>query len=118
MVQLISKPKAAGYLMGYYDLLTKTGYVKAGMVKKLLLYVFLIDMIEELHAFIDEKDYLFIEKAMTKIFLNGGCLLPYPVYCTRRATLGSADYMGDFTRRITEVEGDTRITETEEIRTA
>lgn len=106
--------------MNYYDLLTKTGYVKPGKVRKLLLYIFLIDFVETLHAFIDEKDYSIIEKALAKIFVDGGCLLPYPVFCTRRATLGSADYMGDFVVRVTEdlLGNNDRITELGDIRTA
>ena len=118
MVQLISKTKAEGYLVNYYDMLTKTGYVKDSMLKKLLLYIFLIDFVDELHFLITEKDYGFIDKALSRIFVNGGCLLPYPVFCTRRATLGSAGYMGDFVVRVTEdLNGnDKRITEQEDIR--
>jgi hypothetical protein len=120
MVQLISKSKAEGYLVNYYEMLMQTGYVRDGIVKKLLLYVFLIDMVEYLHAFIDEKDYSIIEKALARIFTGGNCLLPYPVFCTRRATLGSQDYMGDFITRITEdlLGNDIRISEENDIRIA
>lgn len=124
MVQLISKTKAEGYLVNYYEMLTQTGYVRDGILKKLLLYVFLIDMVEYLHAFIDEKDYAFIEKALARIFTGGNCMLPYPVFCTRRATLGSTDYMTDYVIRITEsadegfdFDEDKRKTELGDIRT-
>ncbi len=120
MAELVSKTKAEGYLARYYELLKKTGYCKPSMVRKLILYTFLVDFVEEMHAFISEKDYFVIERAMSKLFVNGGCLLPYPVFCVRRATLGSADYMGDFVVRITEdaLGNDDRITELGDIRTA
>lgn len=119
MVQLISKEKAEGVLVNYIDLLMQTGYVRAGMVKKMLLYTFLIDFVEYMHAFIDEKDYKLIENLLAKLFAGGNCLLPYPVFCTKCATLGSTDYMTDFATRITEVLNgeDDRISEANIIRT-
>lgn len=120
MIQLISKTKAEGFLVNYVDLLTQTGYVRPGMVRKLLLYTFLLDFVEYMHAFIDEKDYGLIEKLLSKLFAGGNCLLPYPVFCTRCATLGSTDYMTDNVSRITEVLNgeDDRISEESIIRTA
>lgn len=123
MVELISKTKAEGYLINYFDLLDSVGYVKAGTVKKFLAYTFLLDFVENMHAFITEEDYILIERMLGKLFSGGNCLLPYPVFCTRCATLGDADYMGYYNRRITESgtlgEGeDDRITEDERLRTA
>ena len=71
-----------------------------------------------MHAFIEERDYKLIDKALAKLFASGGCLLPYPVFCVRRATLGSAEYMGDLKLRVTEVDENKRITEDEYLRTA
>ena len=124
MIELISKKAAEGPLVNFLDLLTKTGYVRAGMVKKLLLYTFLLDFVEYMHAFIDEEDYKIIERMLVKLFSGTNCLLPYPVFCSRRLTLGSTDYMTDFAIRITEsaapgfaFDEDKRKTELEEIRT-
>ena len=108
--------------MNYIDLLDKTGYVKPSLVRRLLLYTFLLDFVENMHAFIDEKDYKIIERMLGKIFTNGNCLLPYPVFCVRRATLGETDYMTDYAVRITEelLPGQTeddRISEVNQIRT-
>ena len=122
MIELISKKAAGGFLANYINLLDNTGYVKPSMVKRFLLYSFIIDFVEYMHAFIDEKDYNIIERLLGKIFANGGCLLPYPVFCVRRATLGETDYMTDYAVRITEellpdqVEDD-RISELYDIRT-
>lgn len=113
---------AEGFLVNYVNLLDKTGYVKPSMVRKLLLYTFLLDFVENMHAFIDERDYGIIEKLLAKIFAGGNCLLPYPVFCVRRATLGETDYMTDYAVRITEeilpgqIEDD-RISELYDIRT-
>lgn len=106
--------------MNYVNLLDKTGYVKPSMVKRLLVYTFLLDFVENMHAFIDERDYGIIEKLLAKIFTGGNCLLPYPVFCVRRATLGETDYMTDYAVRITEeLNGeDDRISEQNVIRTA
>jgi hypothetical protein len=55
------------------------------------------------------------------LFSTGGCLLPYPVFCTNRATLGRPHYMGTFKVRVTEAEtaakGTKRITEDSYLRT-
>ena len=102
MVQLISKTMASGYLGRYYNMLTATGYVGNKEVQKYLVYLFLIDMVEYMHAFIDEKDYKTIERALKKVFTNGNCLLPYPVFCVRKATLGRTDYLTNQAFRITE----------------
>ena len=118
MVQLISKSKAQGYLVNYIDQLELVGYTNPGVVRKLLAYTFLLDFVEYMHAFIEEHDYKAIDNALAKLFASGSCLLPYPIFCVRRATLGSAEYMGDLKLRVTEVGMDKRITEDEYLRTA
>jgi len=92
MIQLTSKSTAEHPLVGYYDLLTKTGYVKSGRVRKLLLYSFLVNFVEEFSHFITQEDYKQIQLLLTKLFASGDCLLPYPVFCFRRAKLGPANY--------------------------
>ena len=87
------------------------------MVRKLLVYTFLIDFVEYMHPFITEKDYALIDNMLGKLFAGGNCLLPYPVFCTRRATLGKPEYLTLQPVRITE-DSIERITEDEYIRIA
>lgn len=87
MIQVVSEKKALKVLDGYYELLSKTGYVPHKTLKYLMIYMFLLDFVEYLHEYITEDDYQIIERLLVKLFANGGCLFPYPVFCTRRATL-------------------------------
>ena len=89
MIRMISEKKALKVLGGYYELLSKTGYVSHPIHKDLMAYMFMIDMVEYMHAYISQEDYKTIEKALTTLFANGGCLFSYPVFCTLRATLKS-----------------------------
>ena len=84
----------------YYATLEKTGYVKHGTVVRLLAYEFLVDFINNTFFFITEEDYQMIDSLLKKLFTNGGCLLPYPVFCTNRVKL--AGYGNDGIVRITE----------------
>jgi hypothetical protein len=87
MIQVISERKASNILGGYYELLSKTGYVAHKAMRSLMIYIFILDMVEYMHDYIDEIDYKFIEIALAEVFARGGCLFPYPVFCINRAEL-------------------------------
>lgn len=121
MLQVIAEKKALNTLKRYFNTVQKTGYVKHEMLCRYMKYLFLIDLVEYTHDFFTQKDYDTVAEALAKLFSDGGCMLPYPVLCANRATLGRAHYMGTFKLRVTEgdrlVDRDKRITEDEQLRT-
>lgn len=100
MFSLVDDNKLLSVIDRYYLVLEKTGYVKHSTVTRLLIYEFLADFIDNTAFFITEKDYNMIDSLLKKLFTNGGCLLPYPVFCTNRVKLHR--YGADGTVRITE----------------
>lgn len=121
MLQVIAEKRALNTLKRYFNTVQKTGYVKHEMLCRYMKYLFLIDLVEYTHDFFTQKDYDTVAEALAKLFSDGGCMLPYPVLCANRATLGRAHYMGTFKLRVTEgerlVDRDKRITEDEHLRT-
>ena len=121
MLQVIAEKKALSIIKRYYNMVEKTGYVKHEMLCRYMKYLFLIDLVEYTHDFFTQKDYDTVAEALAKLFSDGGCLLPYPVMCANRATLGRAHYMGTYKVRVTEgeryINRSKRITEDENLRT-
>lgn len=102
MLGLIDENKALDIQQRYYSVLEQTGYMKHNMVLRYLAYIFLLDFIDYAHGFFTEDDYNMVSKALSALFTNGGCLMPYPVFCTNRAILGRNEYMGTMKVRKTE----------------
>ena len=102
MLQVIAEKKALRTLDRYFNVVEKTGYVKSDMLSRFLMYLFLIDFVEYTHDFFTQKDYDIVADALGYLFSTGSCLLPYPVFCTNRATVGRAHYMGTLRVRVTE----------------
>lgn len=99
---MIDEGKALDTTTKYFDILKNTGYIKPGMMSRFVLYLFLIDFVDSTHRFFSEEDYNAVDNALRKLFSNGGCLLPYSVFCTNKVTLGRNEYMGVLKNRITE----------------
>lgn len=121
MLQVIAEKKALATLNTYYSTVEKTGYVKHNVLLRFLMYLFLIDFVEFTHDYFSEDDYNIVADALGVLFSTGGCMLPYPVFCTNKIKLGRAHYMGTFKVRVTEAErianSNKRITEDEHLRT-
>lgn len=104
MLQVIAEKRALKTLDTYFSTVEKTGYVKDNVLDRFLMYLFLIDFVEFTHDFFTEKDYNTVADALASLFSTGNCMLPYPVFCANRITLGRAHYMGTFKVRVTEAE--------------
>lgn len=104
MLQIVAEKEAFGALNKYINILRKTGYTGPGVYKWFLLYIFLIDFLEYTHDFFSDDDYVAVTDAFSKLSGMSGCLVPYPVFCTNRATLGRAHYIGPFKVRVSEAE--------------
>lgn len=121
MLQAIAEDRALKTLDTYFSVVEKTGYVKENVLDRFMMYLFLIDFVEFTHDFFTEMDYDIVADALASLFSTGNCMLPYPVFCTNRATLGRAHYMGTLKLRVTEaqraVDGNKRITEDDNLRT-
>lgn len=104
MLQVIAEKKALQTLKLYYNQVQRTGYVKHDVLKRFMYYIFLIDFVEYTHDFFTERDYDIVADALARLFSTGGCMLPYPVMCANRGTLGRAHYMGTLEVRATEDE--------------
>lgn len=82
----------------YYDALSKLGYINYETVSKLIVALFLNDILNgEFEEPLCEKDYNTITKALYCI-LGNTCLIPFPVY--RRYT--SSSKSSAFIPRLTE----------------
>lgn len=102
MLQVIDEGKALETTVKYFDILKNTGYVKPGMMQRYFLYMFLLDFVDYTHNFFTVEDYNAVDNALRKLFANGGCLLPYSVFCVDKVTLGRDEYIGTLKNRITE----------------
>lgn len=111
MIEILEHKTAAKYIEKYFDVLTKTGYLKSGTTKDYLRYLFLVDFIDTLYPFLTEMDYDIMGNVLRNIFSHGDCLLSYPLFCTRRNVIGKPYYTGKAIVRITETDKVLRITE-------
>ena len=102
MLQVVAEKKALKTLGNYFDMLGMTGYVRNNQVRRFLAYLFLVDFVEYTGDYFTRYDYDTVAEALGRLFANGGCLLPYPVFCTNRITVGTAHYMGKLRLRVTE----------------
>lgn len=118
MLQVIDEGKALDITGKYFNILSDTGYLKKGMMSRFVIYLFLLDFINHVHRFFTEEDYNAVDNALRKLFSNGGCLLPYSVFCVDKVTIGQNEYVGVLKNRITEDESgnEDRFTEDDNIR--
>lgn len=118
MLEYIENPKnTVSILDKYYNLLTQTGYVKRATVMRLLLYLFLLDFVDVLHYYFDEKDYEQVNCLLVKLFTGAGCLLPYHVFRKFNTKVGMpGDQSSMSGPRVTEKNRDVRISEDGTIR--
>lgn len=65
----------------YFTSLTNSGYVSDMDVKKLLLYVYIQELVNTPSVSISEADYKHLEGALSAMY-GTTCLMPYPNYCT------------------------------------
>lgn len=97
MEEVLEHKKALDYIKGYYDVLSKEGYVKKNTERMFLRYLFLIDFVDTVYYYLTDEDYKVIEDCLHNWFSNGECLLPYPLFCHRCTTVGMTtvfDYDG------------------------
>ena len=100
MAQIIDEKPAVAVLDKYFDALSEMGYVKTSTTSRMLLYMFLIDFVDSVFPFLTEKDYMKIRNLLARIYSGGDCLLPYPLHCAHKITLGKSYPMGSNYRRI------------------
>lgn len=93
----------------YFKALEQFGYKKDTDVYKLLVLVFIEEMLSgELRHFITEEDYRVIDKALTCLY-GTSCLIPWPVYSSGGGGIAGAidkttmlRYTEDTLTRVTE----------------
>ena len=102
MLQMIDEGRALETTSKYFDILKHTGYMKPAMMQRYFLYMFLLDFVDYTHRFFTDEDYNAVDNALRKLFANGGCLLPYSVFCVDKVKLGRNEYMGTLKVRKTE----------------
>ena len=116
MVQIIEENKAIDLIKRYFASLQETGYVSQGTMSKMVLYFFLLDFIDCIYPYLTEEDYRQINELMLTLFSGGGCLLPYPVFTNRCATLGKPYTLNTPSIRAIEITDNLRSTEDENMR--
>ena len=97
----------------YYNTVTKTGYVPSNIINDFIIATWIVDVITFKEGIIlSDEEYDILNKLYTCI--EGSCLVPYSDYCKNvyLNILPTHTYV-----RVTEQDSDTRITETNEIRT-
>ena len=86
----------------YFTSLANFGYKSEGDVKKLLIFLYLVDMIQgPFSQYITEDDYDIINIALYTLY-GTTCLLPYPVFTINHSILNTQRV--GFNLRFTEVE--------------
>ena len=104
MLLAVEKDKAKILLDNYFSMLSVTGYVKRPVVKRFLMWLFLVDFVELVYLHLTDDDYNLINEALICLFSTGCCLLPYGAITEERknVTIGESSYMGTFNIRVTE----------------
>ena len=99
----------------YFNTLTQFGYKKQSDVNKLLIYVFISELLTgDMRYFITEEDYKLINRALTCLY-GSSCLIPYPKYINDDSLFG---HINDepIVPRITEKGDRVRYTESDVVR--
>ena len=99
----------------YFNTLTQFGYKKQSDVNKLLIYVFISELLTgDMRYFITEEDYKLINRALTCLY-GSSCLIPYPKYINDDSLFG---HINDepIVPRITEKWDRVRYTESDVVR--
>ena len=91
MLGVIDKDKEYEILHGYFDMLSRMGYVKSCAVERLLMWLFIVDFAEMMKVKISEKDYKLINDALISLFSNGCCLMPYSYFAEESLTTNSVE---------------------------
>lgn len=94
---LISTGKTSDILSRYFFLLKKTGYVKKSSVERMLVVLFILDIVRYMSDCITEEDYKMLQKTLRNME-GHDCLLPYTIYCTNKTAVSAAQCgpAGDF----------------------
>lgn len=116
MVEVLDSDKVLGYLSGYFERLAKAGSVPPTTSMDFVRYLFLVDFVDTMYGFMTEADYAEVETLLSELFSKGHCLLSYPVFCSRRISIGKAELSDTGNLRITEDVSELRITEDENLR--
>lgn len=85
----------------YFDILSKTGYVKSKEVNKVIILTFLSRLLNDFYEYITEEDYNNIIKS---IYCLSDCLIRLPKYNVFKDSLIHHKYNDGLMLRITEDE--------------
>lgn len=101
--------QASDILENYFNILSQTGYYKYPSVYKILVFLFIDDILNtEMNTFITEDDYKLMVDILECLY-GSECLIPYPEFkeltTTLSTILGSSSIYritNDYSTRITE----------------
>lgn len=101
--------QASDILENYFNILSQTGYYKYSSVYKILVFLFIDDILNtEMNTFITEDDYKLMVDILECLY-GSECLIPYPEFkeltSTLSTILGSSSIYritNDYSTRITE----------------
>ena len=93
----------------YFTSLSHYGYRNEEEVKKLLLYVFIQELVNLTSIVISEEDYKHIENALYCIY-GTTCLIPYPEYCENPMYLHLGD-VAELSVRVSRTEDELAVLE-------
>lgn len=88
----------------YFTTLTSFGYKSYGEVKKVLLLIYIQELVNNTSVIISEDDYRSIESALYCIY-GTSCLIPYPNYCDKAMSLHLGD-VSELVARVANAEKD------------
>lgn len=86
----------------YFTALSHYGYRNNEEVKKLLLYIFIHELVNTTSIVISEEDYKHIDNALYCIY-GTTCLIPYPKYCENPMYLHLGD-IAELSKRVDELQ--------------
>lgn len=77
MLQEVERESTEKFLRGYFDELSRKGYVKKDLVRRFIVWLFLVDFVERVYKLLTSDDYNKINDMMICLFNGMNCLLPY-----------------------------------------
>ena len=116
---IVNDTRAKEVFNKYFDLLRTMGYVKHDLVVKIMTNAFLVDFLNTVGTFVTAEDYKAISRAYRKLFADGNCLMPYPLFCGIRTTVGLPTILNTNTfsyRQALNSDSDNRVTQLDDVR--
>ena len=104
MLQVVEKTNAKAILDKYFGSLAARGYLNHDVVKRFILWAFLLEFVEKVYYLLDDDDYNKISHLLDCIFFSNNCLLSYEYLKSDIQMEDTSVYTATFYLRKTELD--------------